>query len=84
MKYIFLTLTYFCGSCIIKEEINELKQLHLSSCGALERGNNPYVEFIEKACISKNQKEIFAMWVYPKLKVNLGKELRQWKKVFMT
>ena len=35
----------------------------MSSCGALERGNNPNVESIEKTCISKNQKEIFAMWV---------------------
>ena len=35
----------------------------MSSCGALERDNNPYVESIEKTCISKNQKEIFAMWV---------------------
>ena len=35
----------------------------MSSCGALERGNNPYVESIEKNCISKNQKEIFAMWI---------------------
>ena len=33
------------------------------SCVALERTNNPYIESIEGLCVSKNQKEIFAMWV---------------------
>ena len=32
-------------------------------CGALERSNNPYIESIVEPCVSKNQKEIFAMWV---------------------
>ena len=34
------------------------------SCGALERSNNPYIESIVEPCVSKNQKEIFAMWVW--------------------
>ena len=34
------------------------------SYGALERSNNPYKGSIVEPCVSKNQKEIFAMWVY--------------------
>ena len=33
------------------------------SCGALERSNNPYIEWIAEPCVTKNQKEIFVMWV---------------------
>ena len=32
------------------------------SCGALKRNNNLYIESIVEPCISKSQKEIFAMW----------------------
>ena len=32
-------------------------------CGALERSNNPYIESIMGPYFSKNQKEIFAVWV---------------------
>ena len=32
--------------------------------GALERSNNPYIESIVELCVSKNQKEVFAMWVW--------------------
>ena len=34
------------------------------SCGALERSSNSYIESIVEPCVSKNQKEIFAMWVW--------------------
>ena len=34
------------------------------SCGALERSNNPYIKSIVEPCVSKNQKTIFAMWVW--------------------
>ena len=34
------------------------------SCGALKRSNNPYIESIVETCVSKNQKEIFAMLVW--------------------
>ena len=34
------------------------------SCDALERTNNLYIESIVEPCVSKNQKEIFAMWVW--------------------
>ena len=34
------------------------------SCGALERSNNPCIESIVEPCVSKNQKGIFAMWVW--------------------
>ena len=33
------------------------------SCGALERSDNPYIELTMKSCVSKNRKEIIAMWV---------------------
>ena len=33
------------------------------SCDALEGSNNPFKESIAEPCVSKNQKEIFAMWV---------------------
>ena len=32
-------------------------------CGALVRSNNQQIESIVDSCISKNQKEILAMWV---------------------
>ena len=31
------------------------------SCGALKRSNNPYIESTVESCVSKDQKEIFAM-----------------------
>ena len=34
------------------------------SCGAPERSNNSYIESIVESYISKNQKWIFAMWVW--------------------
>ena len=37
--------------------------LSMLSCGAFDGSNNPYIESIVEPCISKNQKEIFAMWV---------------------
>ena len=43
------------------------------SCAALERSNNSYIESIVKPCVSKNQKEIFVMWVW------LGK--KSWKRL---
>ena len=42
------------------------------SCGALERSNNPYIESIVEPCVSKNRKEILAMWVWL--------ERKSWKK----
>ena len=33
-------------------------------CGALQRSNNPYIESIVEPIFSKDQKEIFAMWVW--------------------
>ena len=42
------------------------------SYAAYERINNPYIESIVEPCASKNQKEIFAMWVW------LGR--KSWKK----
>ena len=34
------------------------------SVGAFERRNNPYIESVVEPCVSKNQKGIFAMWVW--------------------
>ena len=34
------------------------------SCSALERSNNPYIESIVGPCFSKNQKDIFNVWVW--------------------
>ena len=34
------------------------------SCDALERSNKPHIESTVEPCVSKNQKEIFAMWVW--------------------
>ena len=31
------------------------------SFGALKRSNNPYIESTVESCVSKDQKEIFAM-----------------------
>ena len=33
------------------------------SCGALAKSNNPYIESTVGLCFSKNQKEIFAVWI---------------------
>ena len=52
------------------------------SCGALERSSNPYIESIVGTCFSKNQKEIFAVWVWFWRKSWI--RLRQWKKVSMS
>ena len=52
------------------------------SCGALERSNNPYIELIVGPWFSKNQKEIFVVWVWFCRKS--WKMLRQWKKLFMS
>ena len=38
---ILLAITYFCNSYITEEEINDLEILY---CGALERSNNQYIE----------------------------------------
>ena len=41
---------------------NRLKTVaSMLSCGALERSNNPYKESILEPCVSKNQKDIFAI-----------------------
>ena len=37
--------------------------LSMLSCSALERSNNPYIESIVGPCLSKNQREIFAVSV---------------------
>ena len=34
------------------------------SCRALEKSNDPYIESLVEPCVSKNQKGIFAMWVW--------------------
>ena len=52
------------------------------SSGARERSNNPYIESILGPCFSKNQKKIFAAWVWFWRKT--WKRLRQWKKVSMS
>ena len=38
------------------------------SCDALKRSNNPYIEQIVEPCVSKNQKEILAIWIWLKRK----------------
>ena len=43
-----------------------------TSCGALDRNNNPQVESIVEPFVSKNYREILAMWVW------LGK--KSWKR----
>ena len=64
MKHIFFALTYLCSSYNAEEEINDLKTVKsMLSCDALKRSNNPYIESIVELCVSKNQKEIFAMLV---------------------
>ena len=62
-----------------REENEQLKRLYLLSmlsCGALEKSNNSYIEPIVEPCVSKNQKEIFGMWVWIG-KENPEKGLRQ-------
>ena len=56
----FLAITYF----MLQRRNKRLKMVvSMISCGALERSNNPYIETIVEPCVSKNQKEIFVMWV---------------------
>ena len=52
------------------------------SGGALDRSNNPNITSTMLPCVSKNQKEIFTMWVL--LGKNPEKGQRQWKKVNMS
>ena len=54
----------------------------LPSCGVLERSNSPFIESIVEHYVSKNQKEIFARWVW--LGGKSWKRVRQWKKVSMS
>ena len=56
--------------------------LSMLSCSGLERSNNPYIESIVEPCLSKNQREIFAVsvWFWRKS----WKRLRQWKNVSMS
>ena len=58
---LFLQFLYY------REEINDFylcTVVCMLYCGdALERSNNPYIESIMEPCVSKNQKEIFVMWV---------------------
>ena len=70
MKYIFLAIMYFCSSYIIEAKINNLEKLMyvtyaitMLSCGALARSNNSHTKLSVKLCLSKGQKETFAMWV---------------------
>ena len=85
---ISFVITYFWSSYITEEEINtcEKKQnktvVSMLSCGALGRSNNPYIESIVGPYFSKNQKEIYAVWVWFWRKP--WKRLRQWKKVSMS
>ena len=56
----FLAITYF----MLQRRNKRLKMVvSMISCGALERSNNPYIETIVEPYVSKNQKEIFVMWV---------------------
>ena len=55
--------------------------LSMLSCGAFDGSSNPYIESIVEPCISKNQKEIFAMRVW--LERKSWNSLRQWRKVSM-
>ena len=52
------------------------------SGGALERSNSPFIESIVEPCVSKNRKEIFAVWVW--LGRKSSKRVRRWKKVSMS
>ena len=63
---IFLAITEFYSSYIYRRRNKRLRETILSmlSCGALERSNNPCIEAIVEPCVSKNQKSIFAMWVW--------------------
>ena len=55
---LFLQFLYY------RSRNNRLKTVvSMLSCGAFDRGNNPYIESIVKPYVSKNQKEIFTMWV---------------------
>ena len=49
------------------------------SCDALEKSNNPYVESIVEPCVSKNQKAIFAMWIW--LERKSGKRAEAMEKI---
>ena len=54
------------------------------SCGALGRSKNPYIESIMELCVSQNQKEILAIWIWLGRKSwKRAKGLRQWKNAFM-
>ena len=54
---LFLLFLYYKRNKLLKTVVSMLP------CGALERSNSPFIESIVKPCVSKNQKEIFAMWV---------------------
>ena len=55
----FLAITYL----MLQRRKRLRTVVSMTSCGALERSNNPYMESIVEPCVSKNQKEIFVMWV---------------------
>ena len=63
VKYIFLAVTDFYN--ITEEEIKDLeKLLNLCYLAVLLREVTILIELIVKPCVSKNQNEIFAMWVW--------------------
>ena len=75
--YLFLQLLYY------RRRNKRFKAVvSMLSSGALERSNNPYIESIVGPCFSKNQKDIFAEWVW--FWRESWKKVRQWKKVSMS
>ena len=73
MKYIFLVISYFCISYITGDEIIHLRRFYLCYLVVLLRKVIIHLESIVEPFVSKNQKEIFAIWVW------LGR--KSWKRV---
>ena len=75
---VFLQFLYYR----VRDLRNLEKLVSMLYCRAHERSNNPYIELLVEPCLSKNQKEILAMWVW--LERKFWKGLRQWKKVSLS
>ena len=78
VKYISCYNFFFLQFLYYRRWNKHLKRLCLCSLVVLLRGNNSYMESIVGSCFSRNQKQIFAVWVWFWRK--FWKRLRQWKK----
>ena len=84
VKYIFLPIAnLFLQFLYYRRRNKRIKTVvSMLSGGALERSNSPFIESIVEPCVSKNRKEIFAMWVW--LGRKSSKRVRRWKNVSLS